>query len=47
MKYNIDKVNTSIIDLEYNSLNQMKHKIQHKKSVSIKINNDSIKSKIY
>jgi len=47
MKYNIDKLNTAFVNIEYNNVNQMKHRLHHKKIVNIKINNDKIKSKMY
>lgn len=46
MKYNIDKINTTLKDLESNNLNQYKNGFHYKKYVNIKINNDSIRNKI-
>lgn len=46
MKYNMIKMNSSLDVIDYNNLDQMKQRIQHKKNVNIKINNDSIRNKI-
>lgn len=46
MKYNMIKMNSSLDIIDYNNLDQMKQRIQHKKNVNIKINNDSIRNKI-
>ena len=46
MKYNMIKSNSTFDSLDYNNLDQMKQRIQHKKFVNIKINNDSIRNKI-
>lgn len=46
MKYNIDKVNTTLSDMDNNNLNHYKNGFHYKKYVNIKINNDAIRNKI-
>ena len=47
MKYNMIKIDSTFDSIDYNNLGQMKQRSQHKKNVYIKINNDSIRNKIY